>query len=134
MADPPDSAALARRFVTLWQEQMLAVAADPAMAEATARWLSLFAPAASLTQAFSAPAFAAPPVAPAAATGAQHDPVATPAPAGTAAAAGASGAGGHDLDQLARRMAALEERIAGLESALRGTARRPRRTAPRRRS
>ena len=40
MADPPDTDDLARRFVTLWQEQMLAVAADPAVADATARWLS----------------------------------------------------------------------------------------------
>ncbi|BBK39362.1 hypothetical protein STAQ_44400 [Allostella sp. ATCC 35155] len=122
MADPPDTDELARRFVTLWQEQMLAVAADPAVAETAARWLTLFA----------APPFAGVPFAGfGTPSPAPHHDAATPP--GPPPAAGAHDAGRHDLEQLARRMAALEERIAGLEAAQRGPARRPRRAAPRRR-
>ena len=44
MAEPPDLAALARRYVDLWQDQLTAMAADPALAESTARLLQALVP------------------------------------------------------------------------------------------
>ena len=45
MAESPDLAALARRYVDLWQDQLTAMAADPALAESTARLLAALVPA-----------------------------------------------------------------------------------------
>jgi hypothetical protein len=44
MAESPDLAALARRYVDLWQDQLTAMAADPALAESTARLLAALVP------------------------------------------------------------------------------------------
>ena len=37
MAEPPDLASLAKRYLDLWQEQLTAMAADPDLAESMAR-------------------------------------------------------------------------------------------------
>jgi len=37
MADPPDLSALAKRYVDLWQDQLIALAAHPELAEGLAR-------------------------------------------------------------------------------------------------
>lgn len=41
MSDAPDLEALARRYLDLWQDQMAAMAADPAMMEALSRTFAL---------------------------------------------------------------------------------------------
>ena len=57
MNDAEDPAALARRFLDLWQEQVVAAAADPALAEmmqrlaaAPAAWAALWTGAAAAAQ------------------------------------------------------------------------------------
>ena len=42
MADPPDLSALAKRYVDLWQDQLIALAAHPELAESLARVLRAF--------------------------------------------------------------------------------------------
>ena len=42
MADPPDLSALAKRYVDLWQDQLIALAAHPELAEGLARVLAAF--------------------------------------------------------------------------------------------
>src|SRR5215469_599364 len=91
MADPPDLSALAKRYVDLWQDQLIALAAHPELAEGLARVLAAF-PIPSVSWPAGAPSangHAAP---------------------GAATAAAAPGGGDHQLRQLARRLAALEER------------------------
>jgi hypothetical protein len=99
MAEPPDFAELAKRYVDLWQDHLMAIAGDPALAESVARmFLGLGA---------------------AAPGGATRDGAfASAARAATAAAASHERERG--LDELARRLAALEERIAALETGARG--------------
>ncbi|MBY0430690.1 MAG: hypothetical protein K2Q10_05795, partial [Rhodospirillales bacterium] len=41
MSETPDLQALARRYLDLWQDQMTALAADPSLAEALARTVTL---------------------------------------------------------------------------------------------
>jgi hypothetical protein len=94
---------LARRYLDLWQSQLSGLTADPALTEQIAR---LFAAAnaqvASVIQAAQAGSHAA---------------TRTPSAAsGTAPAAAPSGHGADDLDELRKRVAALEARIARLES------------------
>jgi uncharacterized protein YhaN len=134
MSERADLDELARRYLDLWQDQMTALAGDREFAEtmqqlmttmglaATAApefwraWPATMAglQAAEQTQGTSddqsreagpgAPARSAPGSAAGTATG-------------TAAPAAASDGGESGLDQLARRLAALEERIAALEAA-----------------
>ncbi|MEE8202591.1 MAG: hypothetical protein V3R74_02415 [Alphaproteobacteria bacterium] len=118
MADAPDLDSLARRFLDLWQDQVAATVSDPALADWMARLLA--APAGAVSgrgqpeneQEDDADAAAA-------------------RPRGAAPAAAASGAGDGSVEQLARRLAACEERLAALESRLEG-ARGGARRAPRR--
>ena len=44
MAEPPDLPTLARRYLDLWQEQLIAMAADPDLAQALARVIAILAP------------------------------------------------------------------------------------------
>ena len=44
MAEPPDLATLAKRYVDLWQEQLIAMAADPDLAQALLRLLATVGP------------------------------------------------------------------------------------------
>jgi hypothetical protein len=120
-----DPAALARRFLDLWQEQVAASAADPALAEMAQRLASVPAAWAALWTG--------------AAAAAQHgraDDDATASavpPHGASPAGAASGGGEHGLAGLARRVAELERRVAVLEAAGGGRS-GPRRGARARRS
>jgi hypothetical protein len=140
MSEPPDLESLVRRYLDLWQEQWAALAADPELADALARWFGM------LNQAGGVLAGAAParPArsgrAAADGGGAEERNVAGREASGgsqgraspRAATAGApSRDGGLDLAQLAERLAALDERLAALEAGARrrsgGAARKPRR-------
>ncbi len=44
MAEPPDLASLAKRYVDLWQDQLIAMAADPDLAKAFARLMAALSP------------------------------------------------------------------------------------------
>ena len=119
---PPDFTSLARRYLDLWQDQVNAMANDPALADALARGVAMMSqvPSAILQ---AAEAGAASPVnqARAADAGSSSAPSDTPPgqpAAGTAAAAAASGGACRDDDGIARRLAALEERVAALEARL----------------
>src|SRR5262249_8508226 len=111
MAEAPDLASLAKRYLDLWQEHLIAMAADPELAENMAPFLAALRP---------------PPAAPP--NAAHHG---EPAPRAASAAA-PSRERGDVVAELLRRVAALEERLAALE----GGARSPRQRArakPRRR-
>jgi uncharacterized small protein (DUF1192 family) len=111
---PPDLGALAKRYLDLWQEQVASVAADPALAEVMARGLAM------MTQSAQAVAQATGlDRAKAAQQPDKHD-GSNPANRSQrpAAAAAASDDPRLDHDQLAGRVAALEERVARLEAAL----------------
>src|SRR5690348_6890784 len=110
MAAPPDLASLAKRYVDLWQDQLIAMAADPDLAGVFARIVSELTP------------LAQPPGTP--------DGRRASRTAGAAAPAAASRYRGDDVDQLARRVAALEERLAALEAVAGGGRKR---AAPKRR-
>src|SRR5690349_2449693 len=94
MSQPPDIKALARRYLDLWQDQASALAGDAELARQLGRWLTLMQ--SGMAHAVQAAA-------------------ATSAP-GTATPAVASGDGQPGLDELARRLALLEERIVRLEA------------------
>jgi hypothetical protein len=121
MAEPPDYQDLARRYVALWQDQLLAAASDPALAENLARLLTFaggFTPWSQVARARTATPGA---------DVCDHDSeAATTEAAGTAAAAAAPHERGDALDRLARRIAALEERLAVLEAGTRRAGDRPR--------
>ncbi|MBX6368193.1 MAG: hypothetical protein IRZ04_09430 [Rhodospirillales bacterium] len=114
--------ALARRFLALWQEQFVAAASDPELAATLARVLTVAGAAlAPWTAALEAAARA----------GDGHD---RTAPHGATPAAAPSRDGSGDVADLARRLAALEERLAQLEAGARGGGVRSRDRARRRRS
>ncbi|WP_254434899.1 hypothetical protein [Magnetospirillum sp. UT-4] len=114
---PPDLKALARRYLDLWQEQVAAMANDPALAEALARSIALIAqgPAAFVQVAqtgMSSPASEA--RTPDAASPKRPFPASTGSPAVAAAPDDPC----LDAAGLARRLAAVEDRLAALESRL----------------
>ncbi len=128
MSERADLDELARRYLDLWQDQMSALAGDTEFAETMQRLMTTMGLAtmaglqdAEQTQGASddqsreagpgAPARSARGSAVGTAAG-----TAAGTPAGTAASAAASDGGESGLDQLARRLAALEERIAALEA------------------
>src|ERR1700761_9490556 len=116
MADSPDLAALARRYVDLWQDQLTAMAADPALAESTARLLAALVPAGWPPQPHAqdddAGSFS---------TGRARPKKPTPATAeaGAAAAGAAPDERDRRLAELTRRVGALEKRLATLEAGIR---------------
>src|SRR5215467_4407789 len=114
----PDIEALARRYLDLWQDQATALAGDAEIARQFGRWLTLMQ--SGMAHAFQ-PLATSP------------GPNAQPA-AGAAAPAAASDGREPRLDELARRLAAAEERIARLESGAGADRKAPRRGARRRRS
>src|SRR5665213_631282 len=114
MAEPPDLAELARRYVELWQEQLSALAADPAAARGMAGLLAGMAPFWPKQE------------------GAAHDAPPAPEPNRPPAAGAASGEFGPDLARLASRLAAVEKRLAALEGGARPGGGQPR-ARPRRR-
>ncbi len=122
--DAPDLEALAKRFLDLWQDQVAASVADPALAE----WLARFLAA---------------PGGPGAATKTTKDGETLnetaafadifAAMASRAAPAAASyGAGDDRLDELARRLAECEKRLSALESGAQQTGGKPRKRAQKR--
>ena len=96
--DQPDLAALAKRFMDLWQEQTSALAADPELAESIGRFLAALPPGM--------------PFWPGLGSGAGK----TSAPGRTPSAAAPSDGGGRGLDELASRLRHVEERLARLEA------------------
>src|SRR6185437_8449396 len=96
MAEPPDLASLAKRYVDLWQEQLIAMAADPDLAESLARLLRGLVPGGWPPSPGACANDGAAPGAPAA-----------PPPPGQR---------GDALDELARRLAAAEQRLSALEA------------------
>jgi hypothetical protein len=100
-SEPPDYAALAKRFLDLWQEQMTALAGDPELAAGMSRFLAV------LPQGF--PFW----------TGSQNG--ARPRKNRAASAAASSDGGGQPLDRIAARLDAIEERLARMESSARRT-------------
>ncbi|WP_148207289.1 hypothetical protein [Paramagnetospirillum magneticum] len=113
---PPDFKALARRYLDLWQEQVAAVAADPALAEAVARGVAMMTQSAAAVAQATGLKVNQPDGGPKAENTSQQ-------PGGPDGAA-SPGAAPHDPrldpDELARRVTALEGRIARLEAALGG--------------
>jgi hypothetical protein len=99
MAEPPELASLAKRYLDLWQEQLTAMAADPDLAESLARLLAGLAP----------PGWPQWPGA-AARDGAASGPAAAAAPPRQRGVA---------VDEFARRLAAVEKRLAALEAGTR---------------
>lgn len=91
MAAPPDLASLAKRYVDLWQDQLIAMAADPDLASMFARVVGELSPTAA-------------------------DGRGRPQAAGSKASAAAPGERGDSLGEFARRLAAIEERLAALEA------------------
>ena len=147
---PPDLAALARDWITLWQSELAALAADREAQEMSEAVLALWAGmAGSLLaaaprargpdRAAPAPGFgldpepAAPdvPRARSAAPGAPDESAdrraGAAAPAGAAADPAAPGPGDAALERLHRRLAELESRLAVLEREPAAPGRRPRR-------
>src|SRR6516165_8516280 len=92
MSEQPDLEALARRYLDLWQDQATALAGDAELARQLGRWLGLLQ--SGMTNAVRS---------------------AAPSP-GPASAAAAPGGGEPRLGELARRLAAVEERLARLEA------------------
>jgi hypothetical protein len=117
--EPGDPAALAERFLDLWQDQLAAIATDPDLAELVARlwgqWL--VGPAAWRTPAAETPARPAARARTRAAKAADEkrpDPAGAEAP-GAAAAAAAPRDHGPDVGDLLARLGTLEKRLAALE-------------------
>ncbi len=134
MSERADLDELARRYLDLWQDQMTALAGDKEFAETVQRLMTTMGLAATAAPEFwrAWPAMMAGLQAAEQTQGASDDesreagPGAPTGPArgstagtaaGTAAPGAASDGGESGLDQLARRLAALEERIAALEAA-----------------
>lgn len=158
MSDQADLDELARRYLDLWQDQMTALAGDEEFAKTLQQLTTAMGAAAtagSTAWAAAWPAMMAglqPPGATqresdgqgaADETGKGAEGTAAGAPgrqgaaveaAGATAAAGPPGGGGDVLEQLTRRLAALEERIAALEGGARRVGRGAARSAGRRRS
>ncbi|MGH6940168.1 hypothetical protein [Hypericibacter sp.] len=127
MAEPPDLAQLAKRYLDLWESQLTAFGSDPALLDQVARTVA--AMGATLV---------------AASGGVNEPPGENEAPgknedghgrsrkqdaaakARPPAAAAASPDGHARLDQLARQLADMERRLAGIEAALAGKPRAPR--------
>ena len=114
--DAPDLEALAKRFLDLWQEQVAASVADPALAD----WLARF---------LAAPGTAGPPAGPTSGmtpdAAAFADVFAAMARRSPAAAAPCR-PGDDRMDELAGRLAECEKRLAALERGAGGAGRTPR--------
>jgi len=125
MSEQADIDQLARRYLDLWQDQMTALAGDQEFAEALQQLMTTMGLAGEMATA-AAPQFQhaggglmtgrQPGHQPGQQTEASADDGTGGRAPGAPATAAAPDGGGLDLDQLARRLAALEERIAALEA------------------
>ena len=111
--DPRDPEILARRFLDLWQEQVAASVADPALAQWLARFMTTQPGAATAGNAAAPAGNAANGQAFADIFAAMSQSYASH---GAPASAPASGPGDDRVDELARRLAEFERRLAALES------------------
>jgi len=119
MSEPPNLEALARRYLDLWQDQATALAGDAELTRQVGRWLSMMQ--AGMAHGFqSSNAFTS---TEAARSSGQPS---RPAP-GSAPAAAPSGRGDLGLEQLSRRLAAVEKRLARLEGGVKTRSPKPRR-------
>ncbi|MGH6990916.1 MAG: hypothetical protein ACREFD_12460 [Stellaceae bacterium] len=100
--EPPDLAALAKRFLDLWQEEMTQLAADPELAHSISRFLKALPPGLPFWPGFGERAEGG-------AGGADR----------AAAAAASSHERGQHLDEFASRLDAVEKRLARLEAGTR---------------
>ena len=98
-AEAPDWEELAKRYLDLWQQHLTALSADPGLADQFTRMM----------QGMGAAAAANPLMAPM--LGAWSGDWRTGAAAGAPAAGDASGERDHRLDELERRLAAVEARL-----------------------
>jgi hypothetical protein len=114
MSEPPNLEALARRYLDLWQDQATALAGDAELARQIGQWLSMMQ--AGMVHGFQSPN--APKPAGKGQTGKSET--------GAASTAAPSGGGQSGLDELARRLAALEKRLDRLEAAAKGGRPKPR--------
>jgi hypothetical protein len=127
MSTPPDLEELARRWISLWQDQMVATASDAELADQAARVLAslaAFGPLGAMMRAASRSAGddrrrAAP---------------AAETTAGAAPAAAPPDERGDVVARLERKLAALEQRLAVVETGARRTRPRARGATRRRRS
>jgi len=127
MGDQPDFAALARQYLDLWEDQLTAMAADPDLAEQSARFFEAMTQLGQDVNPIMTKNLAE--FLQSAQTGNTHAPDRPgTATAGTEAPATASGDGDERLDQLARRLALVEERLGRLEA---GSGKKPRKPASR---
>jgi hypothetical protein len=111
MSEPPNLEALARRYLDLWQDQATALAGDAELARQIGQWLSMMQ--AGMVHGFQSPNAAKPD------TGGKTT-------IGTATPATPSGGGQPGLDELARRLAALEKRLDRLEAGAKSSRPKPR--------
>lgn len=129
--DAPDLEALAKRFLDLWQDQVAASVADPALAEWLARFLAAPGGPGAATKTPKDGKTLNETAAFADETAAFADIFA--AMASRAAPAAASyGAGDDRLDELARRLAECEKRLSALESGAQQPGGKPRKRAQKR--
>jgi hypothetical protein len=135
MADPDDPRDrdlddLARRFLALWQQQLAAMATDPALAEGMGRMFANFGQVGRLF----AEASAAMEPSRDGTSEAEADTSASGRTRRSAAAAAAPGDGGMALDELQRRLADVERRLAAVEARAGGRGRGAKPRADRRRT
>jgi hypothetical protein len=123
MAERPDLAQLAKRYLDLWETQLAAFGSDPALLDQMARTVA--AVGATLVAASAAAGDGATAQSEESGHGRSRN-----QDAASAARTPAAGATSFDrdarLDQLARQLADLERRLAGIEAALAGKPRAPR--------
>ena len=115
MSDTPDLESLARHFLDLWQDQLVAMASDPESAESLSRFMAIAGPAGvAMATARGQNKPGEPPAHDGRAT---TDSVleATPAPR-TASASPALGDGDGNMGELFRRLGDVEKQLAKLES------------------
>ena len=129
MSNPPDFTELARQYLDLWEDQLTAMAADPELAAQTARFFDAMGRmglAANPMAAAGMGAFIEQMSAMAGVQSEQADESGTARTAPrTPPAAAPPGDRDERLDELARRLADVEERLAGLEAGNRRTGRAP---------
>jgi hypothetical protein len=115
MAEPPDLAQLAKRYLDLWENQLTAFGSDPALLDQVARTVAAMgATLVAVSAAASHPAERQEETA----HGRSRKEDARAARTPTASSA--SSDRDARLDELARRLAAMERRLTGIEAALAG--------------